>query len=50
MLALINQSYELNEKIPNSETLFYKIFMTPLETYESRKKNLDADKLKGNIF
>jgi hypothetical protein len=48
LLAMINQSYELNQFIPNIELLLFKLFVSPLKTKELRKGNKDL--LAGNII
>lgn len=48
---MINQSYKLNEHIPNIELLLFKIFCSPMTTKELRKESDDKVKpLVGNIF
>ena len=48
ILAMINQSYEINQFIPNIELLLYKIFFSPISTEAERKGSKDL--LQGNIF
>lgn len=48
IIAMLNQSYELNSMIPNVEYMFYKIFFSPLTTEDQRKDNEDL--LAGNLF
>ena len=48
IVAMLNQSYELNSMIPNVEYMFYKMFFSPLTTEDQRKDNEDL--LAGNLF
>ena len=48
IVAMLNQSYQLNSFIPNVELMFYKIFFSPISTEEQRKVNQDL--LAGNLF
>ena len=48
IVAMLNQSYELNSMIPNVEYMFYKMFFSPLTTEDQRKDNDDL--LAGNLF
>jgi len=41
ILAMINQSYEINQFIPNIELLLYKIFFSPISTEAERKGSKD---------
>lgn len=51
MVAMVSQSYELNQDIPNIELLIYKMFCSPLSTKEARKEGNDSKNLLlGNIF
>jgi len=59
LVSMINQSYELNGFIANSQDMVYRIFTSPLSTIEQRKVNengvlVSKDKgarlLLGNIF
>ena len=45
---MIQQSYELNQDIPNIELLLYKMFCSPISTKKERKGSNDL--LSGNIF
>lgn len=48
LLSMINQSYELNQFIPNIELMIYKIFMSPISTEAERKEATNL--LEGNLF
>lgn len=48
VLAMLNQSYELNSMIPNVEYMFYKMFFSPVTT-EAERKGSD-NLLAGNLF
>lgn len=48
IIALINQSYQLNQHIPNVEMIVYKMFFSPLTTESERQGN--SDLLAGNLF
>ena len=51
LLSMINQSYKLNEYIPNIELLICKMFCSPITTKEQRKEMNDKINLfAGNIF
>ena len=51
LLSMINQSYELNEYIPNVELLLYKMFFSPITTRAERANGADrGNLLLGNLF
>lgn len=47
-ISLINSAYQLNQKIPNIELMFYRVFCSPITTKDIRQGNKDL--LAGNIF
>ena len=49
-LSMINSAYEINDKIPNIELMFFKIFCSPITTKEVRKEQDKDDILAGNLF
>lgn len=50
IISLVNSAYELNNLIPNSEKLFYRIFCSPITTKDARKDKDKENVLEGNIF
>jgi len=49
-LALVNSAYELNGMILNIELLFFKMFISPMQTKAARKAGDSEDLLVGNLF
>lgn len=47
---MVNSSLETNEKISNLDLTFYKMFMSPITTYNERVQNQKTDLLAGNLF